>query len=83
MSRTDDRADTKLPVTAEVGGEGGSFADPTLQVETFSGVKGNPRVDPKTVSSATGEAAAVAAEGEQVRSGNDVVKHATDRPDED
>lgn len=35
MSRTDDRADRKLPVTGEVGSEGGSFADPTLQVSTF------------------------------------------------
>lgn len=32
---TDDRADRTLPVTAEVGGEGGSYADPTTQVETF------------------------------------------------
>lgn len=35
MSDTDDRADKKLPVTGEVGDEGGSFADPTLQVATF------------------------------------------------
>jgi hypothetical protein len=34
---TDDRANTALPVTAEVGGEGGSYADPTLQVPTFRG----------------------------------------------
>jgi hypothetical protein len=37
MSHTDDRRDKKLPVTAEVGGEGGSFADPTQQVATFDG----------------------------------------------
>jgi hypothetical protein len=35
MSRTDDRREHTLPVTAEVGGEGGSFADPTIQVATF------------------------------------------------
>ena len=35
MSRSDDRRENKLPVTAEVGGEGGSYADPTLQVPTF------------------------------------------------
>ena len=35
MSGTDDRADKKLPVTGEVGSEGGSYADPTLQVPTF------------------------------------------------
>ena len=34
---TDDRANLALPVTAEVGGEGGSYADPTLQVPTFHG----------------------------------------------
>ena len=45
MSGTDDRADTSLPVTAEVGGEGGSYADPTLQVATFKGERGNQVVD--------------------------------------
>lgn len=34
---TDDRADKKLPVTGEVGSEGGSFADPTNQVAEFEG----------------------------------------------
>ena len=37
MSRTDDRADKKLPVTGEVGSEGGSYADPTYQVSEFDG----------------------------------------------
>lgn len=36
-SGTDDRADRKLPVTGEVGSEGGSYADPTLQVSSFEG----------------------------------------------
>lgn len=35
MSRSDDRRENKLPVTAEVGDEGGSYADPTIQVPTF------------------------------------------------
>jgi hypothetical protein len=35
MSKTDDRADKTLPVTGEVGSEGGSYADPTIQVPTF------------------------------------------------
>ena len=35
MSHTDDRRDLPMPVTGEVGSEGGSFADPTMQVETF------------------------------------------------
>jgi hypothetical protein len=37
MSQTDDRRDRTLPVTAEVGSEGGSYADPTSQVTTFEG----------------------------------------------
>jgi hypothetical protein len=41
MSRTDDCADAALPVTAEVCGEGGSFADPTMQVATFRGNEPN------------------------------------------
>jgi hypothetical protein len=36
-TRTDDRADRVLPVTAEIGSEGGSYADPTYQVATFGG----------------------------------------------
>ena len=36
-SGTDDRADKKLPVTGEVGSEGGSYADPTYQVSEFDG----------------------------------------------
>jgi hypothetical protein len=35
MSRSDDRREHKLPLTGEVGGEGGSSADPTMQVPTF------------------------------------------------
>lgn len=34
---TDDRTEGRLPVTAEVGSEGGSYADPTVQVATFDG----------------------------------------------
>lgn len=37
MSGTDSRTAPKLPVTGEVGSEGGSFADPTIQVATFEG----------------------------------------------
>ena len=80
MGGTDDRADKKLPVTAEVGGEGGSFADPTSQVETFAGPRGNVRVDPKDVSAADGDVAAAAAEGEPVRDAGEVMKHATEPP---
>ena len=37
MKDTDDRTAAALPVTGEVGGEGGSFADPTAQVATENG----------------------------------------------
>jgi hypothetical protein len=37
MKDTDDRKRASLPVTSEVGGEGGSFADPTVQVASFEG----------------------------------------------
>lgn len=37
MKATDDRADKTLPVTNEVGSEGGSYADATHQVATFRG----------------------------------------------
>lgn len=37
MSPKDQKHEPRLPVTAEVGGEGGSFADPTTQVATFEG----------------------------------------------
>lgn len=36
VTENDDRRERTLPVTAEVGSEGGSFADPTMQVATFS-----------------------------------------------
>lgn len=36
-SVADDRRDRTLPVTEEVGSEGGSYADPTYQVATFGG----------------------------------------------
>ena len=35
MSRSEDRRENTLPVTAEIGAEGGSYADPTIQVPTF------------------------------------------------
>jgi hypothetical protein len=37
MKDRDDRTATSLPVTAEVGGEGGSFADPTVQIASEKG----------------------------------------------
>ena len=37
MSQTKERADRKLPVTGEVGSEGGSYADATYQVAEREG----------------------------------------------
>lgn len=56
MAHTDDRHDKTLPITAEVGSEGGSYADPTYQVATF-GDETEPRtIDPAGVQSdAAGE----------------------------
>ena len=81
MKKVEHRADEKLPVTGELGGEGGSFGDGTVQAETFKGAFGNDRVDPKRVGPAEGDAAAAAEEGEQVRSPDAEVKHATEPPD--
>ena len=81
MGGNDDRLEKKLPVTAEVGGEGGSYADATVQAETFKGAGGNERVDPKLVQEADGNTAAAAAEGEQVLDTSEMVKHASEAPD--
>ncbi len=42
---TDDRRDDRIPVSAEVGSEGGSYAEPRNQAATFSG-PANPNVSP-------------------------------------
>ena len=55
MSQTDDRADKKLPITGEVGSEGGSYSDATMQVATHEGDLGQTaeamEPDPQTVAS--------------------------------
>jgi hypothetical protein len=71
----------KLPVTAEVGGEGGSYADATVQAETFSGPEGNPRADATVVADVDADRSAAASEGEQVLDDGAIVKHATEPPD--
>lgn len=55
MSGKDDRADKKLPVTGEVGSEGGSYADATLQIAQFEGELGQVAEDnePDKVESGT------------------------------
>jgi hypothetical protein len=78
---TTDQIEKKLPVTAELGDEGGSYGDGALQAETFRGASGNSRVDPKQVAPLGGEAPAAASQGEQVRESADEVKHATESPE--
>jgi hypothetical protein len=79
MPKDSDRAQAKLPVTAEVGGEGGSYADATVQVDTFKGGAGNERIDPKRVG-------AVGRQAEEMPAGTDgedtaaTVKPATEHP---
>jgi hypothetical protein len=82
MSRTDDRADKTLPVTAEVGDEGGSYADPTIQADTFAGPFGNRRVDPQRVQPAPpdGTAPAVQAGDDAGATPGDEIRHATEPP---
>jgi hypothetical protein len=71
MDHSDDRADETLPVTAEVGGEGGSYADATQQAETFQRPVGNVRVDPKAAGPGA-EAPAIRSEPETLDQRDDV-----------
>ena len=59
MSSTRKFRDEKLPVTAEVGGEGGSYADPTYQEAAHDGVRGGglDRVDQRDQQDAAGQIA--------------------------
>ena len=68
-----DPVDGKLPVTAELGDEGGSYGDATVQAETMKGE--NPRVDPKRARPPGDIAGAAAADEEPA----DLIKH-TDEP---
>jgi hypothetical protein len=43
----DERADDGLPLTAELGDEGGSYGEGSQQAATRAGAIGNPRGDPK------------------------------------
>jgi hypothetical protein len=81
MQKQNDPTDRKLPVTAEVGGEGGSYADATLQVETFSGPAGNVRADPALVGAPDAGESAGAVDAGQGREDDAVVKHATEPPE--
>ena len=65
----DDSADQKLPITAELGDEGGSYGDASVQAETMKGE--NPRVDPKLAGPPANVAGAAPADDTPV----DLVKH--------
>lgn len=76
MSRIDRRTDDTLPVTSEVGSEGGSYADPLNQAATFSG-PANPNVSPAdamagNLSVATETAARGPLAGTSLDSGDDI-----------
>lgn len=83
MRREDPRANEKLPITAELGDEGGSFGDATIQEDTFKEGPGNPRVDPKRAAAVGGHAQAVASQGTPAGEPDDEVKPATERPDDE
>jgi len=84
-ARTGDRRDRTLPVTEEVGSEGGSYADPTSQVATFGDHDAPPLVDRGGTPSTTGEAldrAAVAEHGVGAAPGpaSGMVRYPTEPP---
>jgi hypothetical protein len=77
---TDDRLHPSLPVTAEVGSEGGSYADPTHQVASFE--NNLPRTRGRGGASS---AATQAIRTEDVAGGSDpnhgMLRYPTDPPD--
>ena len=81
MTKPKDLTQSKLPITAELGDEGGSYGDATVQAETMKGTTGNERIDPKREGPPGGPHVAAASQGEQVRPADDQVKHATEPPD--
>lgn len=80
MEPSDPHADKTLPVTAEVGDEGGSYADPTVQAETFSGPAGNARVDSKAAEAGV-KSPAIRSERQPPGKDDEFVKQATEQPD--
>jgi hypothetical protein len=80
---TDENDKNKLPVTAEVGDEGGSYADATLQTGVFDQPEGDLRVDPKRTAATGGHAQAVASQGEPVDRPDAEVKPPTEPPASD
>ncbi|HEX5474402.1 MAG TPA: hypothetical protein VFX12_07060 [Vicinamibacterales bacterium] len=58
-----------MPITAEVGGEGGSFADATMQEGTDDDVKGSRGIPRKDRPAGAGDAAGEASHRDQVAEG--------------
>jgi hypothetical protein len=73
-----DPAEDSLPVTAELGDEGGSYGDATLQAETFKGARGNTRVDPKTVAAPARDAERLEPDADSRGPAEDAVKYPTE-----
>lgn len=83
MGTEDRQRDEKLPITAELGDEGGSYGDATAQAETFEETPGNPRVDRTRAAATGGHAQAVASQGEPAGESAAEVKPPTGPPDND
>jgi len=82
-TRTDDRANVALPVTAEVGGEGGSYADATTQVATFQGALDQVDGDAGAASAATAATRDDAVASSETSSGPDPADGMLRYPTED
>jgi hypothetical protein len=74
MTKIPKSTEDTLPVTAELGDEGGSYGDATNQAETFKGATGNDVVDPKRVGATAQETGA----SNPAAGPDDEVKHATE-----
>ena len=61
----DGRPADELPLTAELGDEGGSYGEGSQQAATRMGGPGNPRVDPKQVAALGRSSEAVAPDPDQ------------------
>jgi len=72
MGGSEDRIEKKVPLTAELGDEGGSYADGAVQAETFKGERGSRRIDPKAVAPEAQTADAVSADATP----EDIIRHA-------
>ena len=77
MNERDHRADEKLPYTGELGDEGGSYGDASVQAETFKGAAGNARVDPKRTAAQGQEAGSMNSEIQTT----DSIKDAGEKPE--